>query len=185
MERYYIWFYKSNDSNFGYNQSTGGEVGFKQNDDAKKKLSKKHKGRVFSSEHKKRISEANSGTNHYKFGKKLDPEHRARISQGLIGRKNSEESNIKRVTSRKNGKFPVIPKYGKDNHAFGKPNVGRKVVDCFDLELNFIKQFPSVRLAAAFVGIGKDATSTITRCCQGKTKSVCGYIFKFNTEIRG
>ena len=54
-----ISYYKSNQKEYGYNISNGGNCIGTHSDESKKKMSKSRKGRIFSEEHKKKISEAN------------------------------------------------------------------------------------------------------------------------------
>jgi hypothetical protein len=52
----------------GFNQTSGGEcmfVGHKQTEDTRKKISNSMKHRKFSDEHRRRISQSKSGTNHH------------------------------------------------------------------------------------------------------------------------
>ena len=62
-----ISFYHSNDPNFGYNHSSGGEHGFsgcRCSEEHKKRISEANKGKTFSEEHRKHISEAKKGQSH-------------------------------------------------------------------------------------------------------------------------
>jgi hypothetical protein len=58
----------------GYNHTKGGDVGgmlnCKQSIEARKKISEYQKNKIFTEEHKRRISEAKSGVNHH-FAKKV------------------------------------------------------------------------------------------------------------------
>ena len=72
-----ISFFHSNDPEYGYNSSVGGEcsrLGCKCSEETKSKIAELHRGKPLSEEHKKHISEANKG-------KSLGEEHRKRIAE--------------------------------------------------------------------------------------------------------
>ena len=79
-----ISFYHSNDPEYGYNCSTGGEkgaLGCKHSEESRKKMSEalKGKSKLFSEEHKRHIAEASKK-------RWLDPEYREKISKALKGK---------------------------------------------------------------------------------------------------
>lgn len=78
-EIYWISFYKSNNSSFGYNLTSGGEGS---------------RGRKLSEEHKQKLINS-------KKNKPTPEETRQRISEALKGRKHSEESKRKMSESKK------------------------------------------------------------------------------------
>ena len=79
-----ISFYHSNDPEYGYNCSTGGEkgaLGCKHSEESRKKMSEalKGKSKLFSEDHKRHIAEASKK-------RWLDPEYREKISKALKGK---------------------------------------------------------------------------------------------------
>lgn len=62
-EQYYISLYKSNDLNFGYNMTKGGDgsLGLKHTDESKKKISEYQKGKKHKEETKIKISQSHKG----------------------------------------------------------------------------------------------------------------------------
>lgn len=111
-----ISFYHSNDPNFGYNNSSGGEkgaLGCKYSEEIRKKMSEVRKGKHPSEETRKRMSEARKGRPHSEEARKhmaeaqkkvhLDPEYRKRISEANRGRTCSEETR-KKMSEAKKGK---------------------------------------------------------------------------------
>lgn len=74
LEQELIAKYKSSNPKFGYNRSTGGEVGFA--------------GIIVSEETRKKIGDANRGEKHYLYGKHPSEEHRKRMSESKRGEKN-------------------------------------------------------------------------------------------------
>lgn len=167
-----IKYYKSNNPNFGYNISSGGECGrfgCHLTQEHKEKISKANKGKTISPEHKKKISQANSGRhlskkqksnlsiknkgcNNPMFGKTLTQEHRNKISQALRGKKS-----------------------GINNGMFGKCgilNVNSKKVIC--IETNQI--FNSMSEAERELNLHQ---GHVSRICKGLLKSTKGYSFKY------
>ena len=85
LETYYITeVYHSNNPKFGYNQTTGGEEN-KFNKAARKKLSENNsrhwRGKKFSEEHCRKISESKRGTPSWNKGKSLTIEHKQHLSE--------------------------------------------------------------------------------------------------------
>lgn len=145
-----ISFYHTNDPNFGYNHSSGGEksaLGCKHSEEAKKKMSRAHKGKVLSEEHKKKLSEilkkryldhpeirrkiSESGKG--KHSKPLSEEHKKKISETLKKRCNDPEVRKHRSEVQKNRprikiKLPdgTILEMTKQNLARNYINKGRK-----------------------------------------------------------
>lgn len=95
-----IAYYKSNNKDFGYNQTNGGEAtfGYKFSDEQKEKLSKAQKKRL------------KDKTNHPLFGKSHSDETRDKIRNGNKGHKHSKEHKNKISNSLKR---PVL-QYGLD-----------------------------------------------------------------------
>ena len=124
-----ISFYHSNDPNFGYNHSVGGEhgsLGCRCSEETRKKISETKKGKVLSEEHRKKISEAvkkrfsdpevrrkrsearkrewldpEIRRKKCEAQKKvhLDPEYRKKISEALKGKSNPHSEETKRKLS--------------------------------------------------------------------------------------
>ena len=109
QEEYYIKFYDS--MNVGYNLMSGGNNGF-HSEITKKKMSKKHsgknnpmygkksamKGKRFSKEARKNMSESQQGEKHWNYGKHRSEETKRKIGNALQGRvlaKLSEEHKRK------------------------------------------------------------------------------------------
>lgn len=55
-----------------------------------------------------------------------------------------------------------------------------KPVIQYDLDCNFIAEYPSIKAAAEAVGVGKNAS--IIACCQGKYTQSGGYIWKYKHD---
>jgi group I intron endonuclease len=125
------------------------------------------KSGVHSEETKKKQSKAN-------IGKTISQDIRDRISKTLKGNipwnkgatglyRQTEESNSKRSTS---GKLAST--------------VAKEVLQ-YDKEGQFIQEWSSARQVG--IQLGKQSGSAITECCQGKRKTIYGFIFKYKTEV--
>jgi group I intron endonuclease len=100
LEIDYIAHYKP-EYNIDKGGNSGGMIGKKQSEETKLKMSKSKKGKIFSEEHKKKISEAK---------KNPSKEIRKKISEAKKGKKRSEETKRKISISTK----------GENNSMFGK-----------------------------------------------------------------
>ena len=90
LEKYLIAYYQTNNPDFGYNKSSGGEnggVGCHRSEETKRKMSEANKGRIsnrkgkhHSEESKKKISESQKG-NQYHKGKPHSEETKKKISE--------------------------------------------------------------------------------------------------------
>ena len=101
QEMFYISAYRTNEREFGYNITYGGDgcVFYNITDETKKKISEAKKGKKmkpFSDEHKRKLSEANKG-------KKLSEETKIKLSEAKKGKKHSEETK-KKMSEAKKGK---------------------------------------------------------------------------------
>lgn len=79
-ERFYIQLYKSNQINFGYNLTSGGEKQKILSSQSREKMSLAKKGKPLSEEHKKHISEVTCGKNNPNYGHKCPEEVKRKIS---------------------------------------------------------------------------------------------------------
>lgn len=78
-ERYYINLYMSNQKQFGYNMTDGGDGG-KRSEEAIRKMADSKRGVKLSEEHKRKISEANKGKNPHP----MTEECKEKIRQSLL-----------------------------------------------------------------------------------------------------
>lgn len=164
-EKELIEAFKTTESEFGYNLSTGGESGAAGvrpspetiekrvsklrgrtvSEETRRKMSEAAKGRTFSEKTRKKMSEAAKG-------REITPEQRARLSQANKGKRLSEE------TKRKQSK--------------AKP---KKRVFC--QETNTV--YESIRDAAARLGL--EATN-VCAVCKGKHSHTKGYHFVYEGD---
>lgn len=159
-----IRFHRSNDKNYGYNLSSGGEA--------------TNAGCKLSEEARKRISESRKGEKHPYYGKKLSEEHRQKLGDSHRGKHIWNETQRKQISERQTG---------EKNHMYGKHpseetrNKMREshrqyTIVQMDMDGVIIATFPSTKAAA--VAIGGHATA-IAAVCRGKHKSTAGYRWKY------
>lgn len=164
LERYYIEKYQTNDRNKGYNLTIGGEgiSGYRLSPEHKAIVSKTHKGKHLSQEHKERISEFMRSSNNPRLGKHLSAETRKKISDShkglLLGEKN--------------------PMYGRKRPDVSLRNVerGYKVRQIIPRTGEIIHCWDSLRAASKGTGYSR---SCIADCCNHKTKLSHGYIWEY------
>lgn len=158
--------YKSNNREFGYNISGGGDGLVAEESRHKMSLSRIGnnycKGRKYTEETKKKISQSLSkyyeSHSQYFFGK----HHNQNTIEKLKSRIVSEES--KRLMS--------------EHHANvkGVNNPSARSVVCLSLDGKTIKIYPYASMAANELNID---LSSIIKCCKGKAKSCGGYKWKY------
>lgn len=120
-------------------------------------------------------------------------EFKKRISKKLKGRKDSEETKLKKsialkgriikkesiekmkITKKKNYKKENHPNYGK----YGKENPRSISVDQYDLLGNFIENFNSIKEASDKTGC---SFHSISSCCKGKQFKSKDYIFRYKGD---
>ncbi len=89
--------YKSNQNKYGYNIANGGNHQGTVSEETKKKISKSLKGRTFTAEHKRKMSEAQLGEKNHRYGKITSAEIKEKISIGNILHPSSGQFPHKKV----------------------------------------------------------------------------------------
>lgn len=119
--------------------------------------------------HKAKISAALSGPNHYAFGCKLTPEHRANISLGGSGLRRSLETRAQISLANRGAKNPMHGMLGKLNPK-SKPVIAVPVSG----------EGPALRFESAQQAVifGFQQPS-ISKCCAGKISHHAGYKWHF------
>lgn len=170
LEINYISLFNTTNSNFGYNQDSGGNLGRILSEESRKKRSVNQRGennpfygKHHTEESRKKMSENHAnfkGKNHPMYGKHLSAEHREKISKSKIGHSSSsgvnhylygkhhtDESKRKMSESRKGEKHPR-----------------HKPVYCPELN----KIFCCSREVEREIGVQHNS---ISKCCRGQRKS--------------
>ena len=186
-----IKLYNTQDVEYGYNLSSGGEFGglgvhHPCSDEQKRRISEANKGRVFSEDSRKRMSENHAdfsgeknpnygnhklaGANHPNYGKPLSEK-----------RKNQISKNSKRLWQNQQFRENFINKLKalyadpRNHPMYGK---GKCVVQ-LDLDGNFIAEYNTIVEAANKTNILKEG---ISQCCRHKNKSAGGFQWLFKDE---
>ena len=116
-------------------------------------------GMKHSEERKQQIS-------NFLLGRVISQETRNKISIGNKGKKKSEE-HCKNMSISHKGKAPKTTK-----------RFCRKIVQ-LDENLNFIKQWNSIKEAAIFYNVNQ---SSISHCCAGRKAKCKGFIWKYESD---
>ena len=165
-EQYFIAKYKSNNREFGYNMTEGGEgtIGYKHTEETKELNRIAHLGKTVSIETRQKMSKSHkgkmTGVEHPFYGRKLPEETKRKISESLMGR-TSQQS-------------------GKDHHL-------SKAVVQLSLDGQKINEFDSMGEARRKTGADPSA---IAKCCKGKLRTTSGFIWMYaedyyNSSERG
>lgn len=139
--------YKSNNENYGYNLSSGGESG--------------SKGYKYTKEQREHLSELRKGENNYMYGKHHTKEtiEKIRISKR---KENLSEETLHKMSVAKLGK-----KRSKSSIEKQKKTIGKKVI-CIENQMTF----SSVKEASKTFKID---SSSIAKVCRGVRKTSGGY----------
>lgn len=157
--------YKSNEREFGYNISNGGQCVGMFSEETKQKLRKANLGKKHSEETKKKISESHLGEKNYLYGKHLSEETKKKLSEAHKGKKASEETRQKMRERYKHYKHPMLGRKGENNPK-------SKPVIC--VETNIVYQ--SITIASEQSHID---TGSITKACKGERKTAGGFHWEY------
>lgn len=126
LERLYITHYRTNETEFGYNVTNGGEH-FEHTQASKSKMGRKGKNRLLSEETKKKMRESAKTRRRHK--------HTEEAKRNMsIARKNIMTDDMKKSISANHNPTPI---------------------DVYDKEGNYIKSYESAYLASIDMGIDK------------------------------
>lgn len=152
---------------YGYNITSGGDgiTGWKHTEETKKKLSNAAKKRV--------------GSKNPNFGHQWTEEMK-KIYGEARKRENLSEATIMKMSQSASGRFgDKNPFYGKHHTEETKMILAKlrwRAVAMFDVNGEFLHQFPSINEASKETGIHKVA---ISNCCRGITKTSGGFVWKY------
>jgi group I intron endonuclease len=180
VEKYLIAYYHSNEEDFGYNLTKGGEgcIGFKQTNEVKERISKANKGRKRTEEQKEKYRKSHIGLKASEDAKKkmsesrkkwlLNPDNRKKCANygennGMYGRRGESSPNF--------GKHHIgVPCSDKK-----KEQQSKAIFQC-DLNNNIIKKYKSITEASLDNNI---TIQGISMCCRGIIKTYKKYIWSY------
>jgi group I intron endonuclease len=159
--------YNSNNPDFGYNQSSGGESGSKgthfiMSDEHKDKIRKSHFGICPSEEIKRKISESKKGT-------VTNEETKEKLRVTSSKHRHSEESKQKISMAHKGKKKGYV-----SNTNFLDKS---RAVNQYDMYGHFINNYPSAHEAARKLNIYQ---SSISRCCNDKEIFYKNFLWRYD-----
>lgn len=142
-----IAYYKSNDCNYGYNMSVGGESG--------------SKGYKYTEEQKARLKDLHKGSKNGMYGKHHTEEAKQRNKIAHM-RENLSQDTIKKMSAAKKGK-----KRSKQSIEKQVEKISKKVV-CVETNI----MYSSTKNASALTGVDD---SCIAKVCRGERKTAGGF----------
>lgn len=160
-----------------------GRLNSKHSDEVKSKISKSRKGKTIGWKHKpetlKRMSQKQSGEGNGFWNKTHNDEVKLNQSKRVSGtshpmwqKKHNDETIEKLIKHRRENVSNE-----KIKESCQKFN---KVVLMYDLDLNFITEFESVKQASEKTGINH---SVISKCCRGEIKAPTRFYFKYKNSV--
>jgi group I intron endonuclease len=136
----------------GYNLDGGGGVNKVVHPDTRESMRQSQLGRKHPEEVKVKIGSSQIGELNHMYGKVFTEEHRNKLRQ----------------TARKSG---------YDHSKMAEEDKPNKVeVNQYTIEGDFLKTHESITKAAEEMGVNR---TTIGNCCRGKSKTSCGFIWKY------
>lgn len=149
-----IALYKSNNREYGYNMTAGGDGRscVVVSEETKQKLRIASTGRSATAETRQRMSESQKARYAIKPMDSMSEETRKKIS-----------------IARKGIRSPNKGKFGRDNKT-------SKAVMCFSKDGMFLKEYGSTLEAQRLIGT---SCADISKCCHGKRKTAGGYVWKY------
>ena len=176
-ERELINRYHTTNRDFGYNLTSGGEVGKRHSPESRDKMSKAKIGKY-------------SGKNNPMYGTRLSYETRQKISKALIGKfageKNpnygkpmSSEQKEKISRARKGRHFPKLSESMKSSAKRKEITNNQKIpVDQYTRSGDFLMTWDSAADASTELLGHRRGQSNICSCANGKLKTAYGYVWK-------
>lgn len=191
-----IAFYKSNQTEFGYNIANGGDYAGSVSEETKKKLSKLKKGKRLTEETKQKLRLVNLGRKASEetkqklriknLGKKLSEEHKIKISQSNKGKKHTIETKekLRKANLLENLSPEVLERrrQSQKRKTYRDSEETRRIksekmrckngTKIYCIELN--KEFGSIADAARQLGL---KSPSISRVCNNYRKTIYGFHF--------
>lgn len=181
-EQELIKLHMSNQFDFGYNCTSGGEH-YEHSEESRHKQSIAQKNRVLSDEERLRVQKMGKANK----GKKMSAETITKSANARLGHIVSQETRIKIGNANKISQLGKIvseeTKLKLSRAHKGKPNLHQnKYVIQYDSNNNFIKEWISMKEASRQLNI---CNVNISSVCRGYRKTAGGFIWKFKDEEQG
>lgn len=172
-----IKLYNSDNQQFGYNCTSGGES-YVPNEYTRNKISESLKGKPISEEHKRKQSEKMSGKNHPNYGKHLSEETKKKIGDANRGRVFTTEQRKRMSDSHKGKELSDGFKESWGKYKGSLNGMSKKVcqIDCYTGKL--ITVFDCIVDAATSTG-KSSCSSGIVAVCKGRRKKANGYTWAY------
>lgn len=200
-----IAYYKSDNSDYGYNVEHGGNCVGTVSEETKKKLSEKHKGKFPSEETRKKLSEATSGVNNPFYGKHHTEETKQRLSESHLGlvsklkgvpktdehKQKLSETAKNRFTNPENHPMYGVNHTEESRQKMSKSHKGLKQSEEHRKHngeshkkpiVQYSKSFEFIRIWNSATDAAKELcvhSSNIAACCRRKQKTAGGYIWRY------
>ena len=159
-EKFFISLFKSNQSEFGYNLTAGGDgiSGYRHTQEAKAKIGKASHERKRSVETREKISKSNIG----KTGHPMSDDNK--ILQSNFAKNQWKDPEYR--------KYMIECRKGEKNCNFGKPSPKRIKVRC----INTGEIFDCIKFASEKYNL---SGTGISRCCRGIRKTCGGLMWEY------
>lgn len=181
IERELIKQYKTNDHEFGYNLTDGGEVGKKHSQDSIKKMSLAKKGKYL-------------GENNPHYGISHSPETRKKISEKLKGMfagekninygKHMTEEQKNKISAARSGKhYPKLSEAIKNSKKLNEiRNKRRMAIDQYTIAGEYVRTWECAPLASIELLGHSKGQANICSCANGRLRTAYGYKWKYHME---
>jgi hypothetical protein len=155
--------YRSNNDEYGYNISSGGEFG--------------GTGHRLSDDVRKMLSDSKRGEKHHFYGKHLSEEHRRKMSEAHRGYKPTPEECRQRSERQMGERNHNYGKHPSDETRTKMRESHRKyTVVQISMDGEIVAKYPTTKAAA--IAVGGHATS-IAAVCRGKKNKTAGYKWRY------
>ena len=173
--------YQSNNRNFGYNLTCGGDgvKGYVQTEETRKRISQAVKKRYSDPTVREKQSIRTRGENNPLYGKTLSKEQKEKLRLSHLGKKrgpHSEKTKAKMSAAKVGKKNPHVGVSRSVECREKISTANSKSVLQFTINGEFIQEYSSGKEAAIKTGT---LTQSISSCCLGKYKTANGFIWKF------
>ena len=197
MERYFIALYKSNNREYGYNLTSGGEIGFVQSDSVKAIISQKAKQQwqdpIIRAKMIERLKISHKGilTDKqkavYKAKKEKTDKRKLILRFAKIIKKRitppkhltDERKKLISIATKKGMNNPIVKAKLIENHKKQKGKRFKNYVAQYDLNNYLIKVHKGVANASRELNI---SPMSIHNCLKNKTKTGGGFVWKIATK---